>query len=1535
MAKKRKKINPRVLLVIGVLGVILAGFIVAFVIQRLPQDPSVDIEFVETEVKKDKPDWIEVFKRLGKAISNTKDETAVANLLFRKAELHEEILQREHNLSQPEQEGHRRGYRGALEQAIRKDNRHLKARKKLSELEAGRAYHHPKSSKNWLDYIQVLDGILSVDPQDAETYARRGEAYRQLAIVTTNPQYQTHAVEDLRKAVELEKTKVEYWDLLARYLTMIDRTSEAEQVFREAIQANPNKALLRVSYSRFLKGQRRLEEARKMVREAIQCEPSSPLGYLDQAGDEIIRKQFDQAEASLRKAQKIDPTDPQVYAQFVTLNRFKRDSRAAIDVVREGLAALDKQDAQAKDDDKGAARRRGQIRAILNFLLADSLLEAYTAGKDEEEKKKLLAEVKQCYQILDTLGGSAVQKNHIRGRIAYFEQRWPEARTALEQVVGQNLTPQTAIMLLNVYRQLGIPGRSEKLAERILEDRTLAPALRFRFLLELAQLRLDLGEYDQAQAIVTRAKKIDPDNEIIERMQQAIDAYRGKTENLYSDKQGVNRVTRSMLFRRVQDMMLNDQMDQAQALLEDMLRHDPHDMQVLLRLLALLVENQKQDEALEQVKKSRELEPDNEDLKRFEALLNESSEDKRYEIEMGFVDKTPTDDELNKALQKWNIAYRYRKGEDAEKFLKQAEEIDPNNNLVVRLRFQEALGKKDWTAAEEYIERIQEGESGVERDQQRARLAMARGQEELVAGKKDQAEAQFNKALGYLETVVKNAPHLPIPRLLMAECYKKLDRSADALKQYRECYENNPRNLAAIKGLAELAQQEGRTSERDRWVEEAYKLPAGKMDPDIQEMYFQILSSDPQNFREVIHRRELVLKRDPKNLRNAAELAELYEKTGQINRAEEMIEYVFQGTTNKILVAPTLANLYRRMNKPTKADEMFSGLLQNAETDEEKVLARVAYADFLAPGDEDAALRMYEKAVAEEGDKGVLASRALSNFRAAQAQKLHAQGRRSESQNRWEESLDLLQKIVERRAAALETEGLSPEEQKTREQQLHAARLDLFARYGAAEQYEKAITGYRQMIQENPEDTQARLGLGLAYLQEDQLEKAKEQFDEVIKINPDLPEAYLFRSRVYQSRMDLLQAAADVSTCANLTKNVGQKMDLARIYEAMGDTEQAGRVYDAILADNPEYFPAYRSLLNLLFRQKRWSALDTLARKAMDVFPDNPTFAEILASAAEEQGDKDNQRHWLEQSATIAPNHPGVVRQYWMHLLRNRDYVRLQRETRKYGQNPNQSFGAQAVEVAAQAKRNPDDGKSFQAMLSLLHSAKNPSDVRFVVQLMNEAYGVANVAAKAPEIVKTRPNDWNLFAAVGDACYQDKKYPQAEQYFQEALKQCEFPAETIRLHLRLAQLYGDEGKYKKTEEQYRAILKDDPNNIIALNNLAYTCIDQLNRPDEGLKLIQRAMKVTPGDPNLVDTYAWALAKLERFEEAREMIEKVAGISGAGSADRQYHLGYVLEKTGSTGEARKYYRQALEMARAEKRTVLQATIEAAMANLEQK
>lgn len=111
------------------------------------------------------------------------------------------------------------------------------------------------------------------------------------------------------------------------------------------------------------------------------------------------------------------------------------------------------------------------------------------------------------------------------------------------------------------------------------------------------------------------------------------------------------------------------------------------------------------------------------------------------------------------------------------------------------------------------------------------------------------------------------------------------------------------------------------------------------------------------------------------------------------------------------------------------------------------------------------------------------------------------------------------------------------------------------------------------------------------------------------------------------------------------------------------------------------------------------------------------------------------------------------------------------------------------------------------------------------------------------------------------------------------------------------------------EKDLRVIIEREPDNAMALNALGYTLADRTTRYDEALELIQRAHKLSPDDPAILDSLGWVNYRLGRLDQAesylRQALEKYPDHEVAA------HLGEVLWARGKQSEARKVWATALQ------------------------
>ena len=82
------------------------------------------------------------------------------------------------------------------------------------------------------------------------------------------------------------------------------------------------------------------------------------------------------------------------------------------------------------------------------------------------------------------------------------------------------------------------------------------------------------------------------------------------------------------------------------------------------------------------------------------------------------------------------------------------------------------------------------------------------------------------------------------------------------------------------------------------------------------------------------------------------------------------------------------------------------------------------------------------------------------------------------------------------------------------------------------------------------------------------------------------------------------------------------------------------------------------------------------------------------------------------------------------------------------------------------------------------------------------------------------------------------------------------------------------GQFDRAMDQFRAILSYRPNDVLALNNLAYDLAVRRNRPQDALPLAERACALSRGSPVLLDTLGWVQHLLAKDAEAAATIHLV-------------------------------------------------------------
>jgi tetratricopeptide (TPR) repeat protein len=111
------------------------------------------------------------------------------------------------------------------------------------------------------------------------------------------------------------------------------------------------------------------------------------------------------------------------------------------------------------------------------------------------------------------------------------------------------------------------------------------------------------------------------------------------------------------------------------------------------------------------------------------------------------------------------------------------------------------------------------------------------------------------------------------------------------------------------------------------------------------------------------------------------------------------------------------------------------------------------------------------------------------------------------------------------------------------------------------------------------------------------------------------------------------------------------------------------------------------------------------------------------------------------------------------------------------------------------------------------------------------------------------------------------------------------------------------------EAQLKRLIELKPDSPHALNSLGYTLIDRTPRIEEGFALIERAHKLAPKDPFILDSMGWASFRLGRLDAAEAYLRQA--LAERPDAEIAAHLGEVLWAKGDRERAREVWQAQLK------------------------
>jgi tetratricopeptide (TPR) repeat protein len=199
-----------------------------------------------------------------------------------------------------------------------------------------------------------------------------------------------------------------------------------------------------------------------------------------------------------------------------------------------------------------------------------------------------------------------------------------------------------------------------------------------------------------------------------------------------------------------------------------------------------------------------------------------------------------------------------------------------------------------------------------------------------------------------------------------------------------------------------------------------------------------------------------------------------------------------------------------------------------------------------------------------------------------------------------------------------------------------------------------------------------------------------------------------------------------------------------------------------------------------------------------------------------------------------------------------------------------------------------------------------------------QAIMLANAASLNEELlfisdkaIQLYPDSADIRFFRGIALYQDSEYERLISNFQgikqEAYSSAEYASQARML---IAEAYYRTDDFIKSDSIFEALIREEPDNYMVLNNYSYYLAERGVKLEEAREWSLDVITNNPENATFLDTYAWVLFKLERYEEAERYILNALDKGGENDPEINEHAGDIQKALESYDVAVSYYEKAI-------------------------
>jgi putative PEP-CTERM system TPR-repeat lipoprotein len=446
--------------------------------------------------------------------------------------------------------------------------------------------------------------------------------------------------------------------------------------------------------------------------------------------------------------------------------------------------------------------------------------------------------------------------------------------------------------------------------------------------------------------------------------------------------------------------------------------------------------------------------------------------------------------------------------------------------------------------------------------------------------------------------------------------------------------------------------------------------------------------------------------------------------------------------------------------------------------------------------------------------------------------------------------------------------------------------------------YDKALAAVLSLEKEQPDNPQVQNLKAATYMVMGDTKNARAAFEKAASLQPTfLPAATnLARLDLMDKRPDLAKQRFEKVLAAD-KNNAGAMSALGDLAMSQQHPDEATSWFEKASAANPDAVaPALRLSQHYMQVKQPQKAL-TLLRKVQPANPTNPDLLDLLGQAQVANKDTSAALDTYSKLVNLLPKSPQAqMRLAAVHMLLKNDNAAAEDLKRAVDLQPDFIPARMGqIELAMRAGR-PQEALDVARQIQKA-DAKSPAG--FVLEgdvqmnLNKPAEAVAPYE-KALALSKSSPALLKVIQALNQSGKGKEAQARAAQWLKEHPQD---PA--IGMAVVESQFANKE--YKPAIALLEGMVKQNPNNVAAVNNLAWAY--QQEKDPRALGMAEQAVKLAGDNPNVIDTLGWLLVEQGNTARALPLLQKASSMA-PNATEIRYHLAVGLQKAGDKQGARK-------------------------------